>query len=219
MVLSHRFGFLFVHTAKTGGSSIRARLKRLLWADPWAWLQWPAHRLDHLSGHRIAAKLPRHARAIAAEEMLPPAIYRQLFKFAFVRNPWDWQVSCWHHLKRDRPDLLPDPDDFSAYLRQKLGAGGGPQVKLDSTRRPQIEFVSDFDGTRIVDFVGRYESLQDDFDHVCDCIGIARQTLPHHRKSQRDRDYRRYYDDDSAALVAAHFARDIEAFGYRFDRD
>lgn len=218
MLLSNRYQFLFVHIAKTGGTSMRAALKRLLWRDPLYYLQWPCHRLDHLSGHRIAAKLPRHCRAIAAQEMIPHDIYQQLFKFAFVRNPWDWQVSCYHHLLREKPSALHGIADFGAYLDMKLDPARPYANNLDTTRRPQIEHLTDLTGAMIVDHVGRYESLQDDFDLICDRIGVARIALPHHRKSTtRKAGYRQYYNDRTAERIARVYQRDIEAFGYRFD--
>ena len=107
MILSNRYNFLYVHIAKTGGTSVRAALKSLQWKDPYYLAQFICSRLSHLTGHRIAAKLPRHAKIIAAQEMLPHEFFDGLFKFAFVRNPWDLQVSSYHHLKRERPHLLP----------------------------------------------------------------------------------------------------------------
>jgi len=50
-----------------------------------------------MANHELAIKLPRHSKAIAAKEMLPREFYDSLFKFAFVRNPWDLQVSSYHH--------------------------------------------------------------------------------------------------------------------------
>src|SRR3546814_4510155 len=135
MLLSNRYQFLFVHIAKTGGTSMRAALKRLLWRDPLYYLQWPCHRLDHLSGHRIAAKLPRHCRAIAAQEMIPHEIYQQLFKFAFVRNPWAWQVSCFHHLLREKTEALRGIDRLDAYLEMKLDAKRPYANNLDKIGR------------------------------------------------------------------------------------
>jgi peptide methionine sulfoxide reductase MsrA len=42
--------------------------------------------------------------------------------------------------------------------------------------------------------------------------------LPHARQAKdRGKDYRIYYTDETAELVARHFARDIEILGYRFD--
>ena len=79
MLLSLRRNFLFVHIAKTGGTSVRDALDRERWREPWAAARFLCSRLSALSGHRLGAKLPRHARAIAAREMLPRELYDRLF--------------------------------------------------------------------------------------------------------------------------------------------
>jgi len=86
MLLSNRYQFLFVHIAKTGGTSIRGALQRYRWRDPYYLPQWVASKMSGLTGHRSAIKLPRHCKAITAQEMLPRDTYNALFKFAFVRN-------------------------------------------------------------------------------------------------------------------------------------
>ena len=66
--------------------------------------------------------------------------------------------------------------------------------------------------------MGRYERLNDDFAEACRRIGIRAPELPHRRQAtDRRQDYRSYYTDDAAELVAARFAPDIDRFGYGFD--
>jgi len=79
----------------------------------------------------------------------------------------------------------------------------------------QKPFITDADGNLIVDFIGRYERLQDDFAEVCNRLGIS-ATLPHSNKT-RHRDYRTYYDSRTIELVADHWRDDIELLGYTFD--
>jgi len=64
------------------------------------------------------------------------------------------------------------------------------------------------------DFIGRYERLHQDFQTVCDRIGIE-GSLPHVNGSRHEH-YTEYYDDKSRAFVAERCLRDIERFGYRF---
>jgi len=46
-------------------------------------------------------------------------------------------------------------------------------------RKPSdMDFVCGKDKNTIVDFVGRYENLQEDFDFVCSKVGIEKTTLP-----------------------------------------
>jgi hypothetical protein len=218
MLLSLRYKFLFVHIAKTGGTSIRNALWRYKWTDPYRIPQFLCSRLSALTGHRIGAKFPRHAKLIAAQEMLPREVFEGLFKFAFVRNPWDLQVSSYHHIRRERPRLITHVDSFDAFLRWKFDPARPPQYHADMSTELQSDYLIDLHGRGIADFVGRYEFLGEDFEEACRRIGIRCPGLPHARKAHdRKRDYRSYYDDVTAQLVAEHYRPDIKRFGYRFD--
>ena len=215
MLISHKHKFLFVHIAKTGGTSVRSTLNRLRWSDPYFIPQFICSRISHWTGHRIGAKIPRHAKAIAAYEMLPRDVYDALFKFAFVRNPWDLQVSSYHHLKRERPHLVGERD-FESFLRWKLDPARPYQYHIDTSIALQSDYLIDLHGKVIVDFIGRYENLQEDFRHVCATIGIAQPPLAHKRQAKDRSSYQKYYTDETASLVAEYFRADVELFGYTF---
>jgi hypothetical protein len=216
MLLSYRHRFLFVHIAKTGGTSIRRALERERWKDRYRIPLLICSRLSALTGHRLGVKFPRHAKVIAAKEMLPRELFQELFKFAFVRNPWDLQVSSYHHIQRERPHLMHGVQDFPAFVRWKLDPGRPYQYIVDTSMELQSDYLRDLSGRVIVDFVGRYENLQADFDEVCRRVGIPARALPHRRQAKERAAYRSYYDDETAELVATHFRRDIETLGYSF---
>jgi hypothetical protein len=219
MLLSLRYRFLFVHIAKTGGTSVRAALQALRWRDPWYYPMWVCSKISGISGHRLGTKFPRHSRIVAAKEMLPADFFDGLFKFAFVRNPWDLQVSSYHHLRRERPHLVGERD-FGAFLRHKFDPERPYQYHIDTSLQWQSDYLVDLHGRVLVDFMGRYERLEADFHEACGRIGIAPPALPHRRQAaDRQSDYRAYYTDEAAELVARHFARDIDVLGYRFDPD
>jgi hypothetical protein len=220
MFLSVRHRLLFVHIAKTGGSSIRRVLKRhLRWRDPYAIPMAITGNLAQGLRYRIPGKLPRHSKAIMAKEMLAPGFWDELFKFVIVRNPWDLQVSAYHYLKRDKPGLVHDLPDFDAFVRFKMDRDRQEyRHALDEMSEIQSHYVTDMDGSLIVDFIGRFERLKDDFAEVCRLADLPPMSLPHEKKStRRKEDYRTYYTAETAELVAAHYAEDIERFGYSFD--
>jgi len=217
MLLSNKYKFLFVHIAKTGGTSVRAALSPYRWRDPAYYPMWLCSKISRMTGHRIGVKFPRHAKVIAAQEMLPREYFNDLFKFVFVRNPWDLQISSFHHIRRERPQLLQGMTDFSEFLRWKLDPSRPWQYHVDTSIEKQSDYVVDLDGKVIVDYIGRYENLQNDFNHICNSIGIATFDLPHKRKAIDRQDYRQYYTDETHAMVADYFRRDIELFGYQFD--
>ena len=217
MMLSLHHRFLFVHIAKTGGTSVRAALNRYRWQDPYYLPQLLCSKVSRAFGHRLGVKLPRHAKVIAAREMLPREVFDGLFKFAFVRNPWDLQVSSYHHIRRERPHLLAGHEEFKAFLMWKLSEARPYQYHLDTSMERQTDYLVDLEGNLIVDFVGRYENLGEDFARACRRIGIAPRGLPHRRHARdRERDYRSYYDAETRDLVGSRFLKDIETFGYDF---
>ena len=223
MLLSRKHQFLFVHVAKTGGSSIRASLAKLRRRDPAFVPSLVCDQLSRLTKHTIGAKLPRHAPAVAAHESLPLSLFDSLFKFAFVRNPWDRLVSAYCHFERERTDILQAQKihSFNTFVQWITTDGltyRGPRHTLvHAFARPQHQHFIDLQGNHLLDFVGRYERLSQDFEIVKSFIDASEVSLPHRRRSTRNDDYRRHYCDISADHVARFYEQDIELFGYRFD--
>jgi hypothetical protein len=124
-----------------------------------------------------------------------------------VRNPWDWQVSLYYYMRRDayhkQHALASGFGGFDAYIKRRVAE----DVRL------QKEFVTDEAGNLLVDSVGRYERLHEDFGAICQHLGIQAE-LPHKNRSADRRPYQTYYTDHTRQLVEDHFAEDIAFFGY-----
>ena len=150
-----------------------------------------------------------HHPARVIRRHLPVEIYNRLFKFAFVRNPWDRAVSLYHH-------CLEQPLHHRYKLVKRM-SGFGEFIRWRVKRRPllQCDTVADGHGNLLVDYLGSFETLADDFSEICRRIGIEvplqKLNASHHC------DYRSYYDDTTAELAAEYWRRDIERFGYTFD--
>ena len=73
-------------------------------------------------------------------------------------------------------------------------------------------------GKITVDYIGRYEQLQESFDYVCEQLGISKQVLPHLNLNANKKysHYTDYYTDDTRRLVELVYRRDITQFGYKF---
>ena len=128
------------------------------------------------------------------------------FKFAFVRNPWDRALSLYKYIVKTPKHYYHKQClqfvNFSAYLRER------PLLPQ------QYDFLSKH-GKNQLNFIGKLENLQADFDIVCDKIGIPQQQLPHHNKTKH-KHYTEYYDDETRQIVAEKYAKDIEYFNYKF---
>jgi hypothetical protein len=83
-----------------------------------------------------------------------------------------------------------------------------------------------------MNFVGRFENLQEDFDTICDIIGFKKGRLLHIMQSghpdyykdgypmdkifdkNKNYDYLRMYDDDVKELVYDKYEIDFSTFNY-----
>ncbi len=76
------------------------------------------------------------------------------------------------------------------------------------------------EGEMCVDFVIRYESLEQDLAEVCERVGLPDVELPRLKAGLRKagHHYSEYYDDDSREIVAVRHESDLRVFGYGFER-
>lgn len=206
MIISRKKEFAFIHVPKTAGTSItealspyddRSIIETLLNFKP----------LNAFPFFYSLNPLPQHIRANKLRDYLSQPIFQKLYTFAFVRNPWDWQVSLFHYLRESifHPKYSTVCNmDFQQFL----------QWRIQSYKITQNEFITNRQGNIIVDFVGRFEHLEQDFRRICRKIGVP-FNLPHKNKS-RHRNYRKYYTEKTKNLVVRYFKQDIELFDYEF---
>lgn len=76
------------------------------------------------------------------------------------------------------------------------------------------DFMCDEKGNIIIDFIGRYENLDADFEKACKAIGIKNK-LPHLNKSDHD-NYRQYYTNETQKIVEGWVKKDLEMFNYDY---
>jgi hypothetical protein len=212
MLISHRHRFAFIHVPKTAGSSVTFAL----WPhadhvdDYWMnrWLARVGIHVNHYAPYRLK-KFRTHTSAAILQRQLPADVFADLFKFTFVRNPWDLLVSSYHYLLGNRSHHRRRAADggrsFAAYAAYEIRRG----------KMSQSDMLTDRDDRLLVDFVGRFESVDSDFAHVCRLLGL-KASLPRANQT-RHRDFRSYYDDGLAEEVGRFFAADVERFGYAFD--
>ena len=84
----------------------------------------------------------------------------------------------------------------------------------------QCDWIMDENDTLLVDFVGKLETLQTDFNQVCGKLGINPQRLPNVNRSKRFTKSKKlsdYYDRTSIKIVEKYFKRDIDTFNYGYE--
>jgi hypothetical protein len=195
-MISHNHKFIFTHIPRTGGTSIDSVLKKF--CEP---------------NQRIHNDIITDLKSCSND----------YFKFAFVRNPWDLVVSGYHYIWYSdamvwwRVGVRSKPLSFNDWIRSKYFRRPPGWEKIRCYRGDQLCWITDYDGNIIADFIGRFENLQGDFDIVCDKIKIPCQKLPHKNKTHH-KHYSEYYDDETREIIAKKFKKDIDFFGYEFEK-
>jgi len=210
VIISHRHKFIFFAVPKTATHAIREALRQHTGPDDW--------QQQVLFGEQFLP-IPEIARLghghISAQEIRPhlePEVWESYFKFAFVRNPFDRFVSTCFFLNRGNPDFA---DGAVAFMKERLPRQRFRQRILV---RPQYRQLCTADSQVALDFVGRYESLQQSYDTICDRIGIPRTALAR-KNSSNHSTYSSYYDDDLQQLVGEYYKDDLRIFSYDFPAD
>ena len=216
MPVSHAHKTIFVHVPRTAGSSIEQVLG--IWGDDNKGTLTPA-RPDMLFG-LVGTKALQHLNARDVRDRLGDEVYRSYFKFAIVRNPYDRVVSTYHIRKKHFPKIQMSFPDFvqkriagkKSFFRDLFMSKA--EKALEDQFEGQHEFLSDEKGALLVDFIGKYESLDGDFEKIGDRLGL-KVKLPKTNLSRHE-DYRKYYDEELKKTVRDVYRKDFEAFGYEF---
>lgn len=185
---------IFVHIPKTGGVSISDAL----------------FDSDTVGGHRPA----KTYRLIYGADR-----YAEMFSFGFAREPFDRLASAFTYLsaggRQHRSDLavarqLQPIGSLEEFVLDHLGQPGYETI---AHFRPQADFLCDDDGTVMVDFVGRFERLSQDFAAVADRIGVQR-SLEQRLNVGPKRNAAVELSETARRRIHSYYEADFELFNY-----
>lgn len=213
MILSTDPKFLFVHIPKCAGTSIEESL----------------YHYQDFKYHQLV-----HGCTLQFKQYLNDDFFDELFKFSFIRNPWDLQVSCWRYYVRNHGVEM----DFNEYIEWKFTGSiedmkdrlpkEDPNVNITLLkngfyihRSPMTYFLIDERGNYLVNFIGALEHINEHYNEIVDELGITDSYLAHVNAStirEDIHDYKSYYNEKSIELVRSRFALDIMMYGYEFNQ-
>jgi hypothetical protein len=230
-MICRAFECIFVHIPKAAGRSVEMYFMNRLNLDR----DDETHRQQMLlNDNDDPARGTEKLSHLSASEYVDCGYISQqdfdnYFKFSFVRNPWSRLVSEYRYRN------FLSHKSFKDFVMHKL-----PKPGWDDKYRhvmPQSDMLYDNNGHLLVDFVGKFENLQQDFDQVCIQLGFNDSRLPHinssdkksrelrrkarnifHRNKESSlRRYNEFYDEETRGYVAELYQADIKNFNYCFD--
>jgi hypothetical protein len=216
MIISPGRRFVFVHIPKTGGTALTLALEGRAMKDDILIGDTPKARArrGRLKALKAAGRLWKHSTLADIDGVLSAADLAGMFCFTLVRNPWDRAVSYYHWLRAQsfaHPAVgLAKATSFSGFLAH-------PQTRTAFRLWPAGAYLRDRSGTERCQLYARVEHLNNDLAPLEAHLGFRLTPLPRANESARARDWRGYYTDADAALIAEDCAEDIARFGYGFD--
>jgi len=148
----------------------------------------------------------------------PVNSFKDYFKFAFVRNPWDRLVSCWRDKVINNNLFNFDSTNLEQMKKFENFVDFASSLDIDRCNRHLRSQSSLIDLNR-VDYLGRLETFEDDANHIFDEIGIASQKIVRKNVTCRKKTYQEHYSDQLAEKVAEIYQKDIQIFGYQFETE
>jgi len=188
---------IFVHIPKTAGISISKAL----------------------FGNRAG----RHRTISDYKKIFSYSDFSNYFKFTFTRNPWDRLLSAYNFLlkggmtKEDKAfsDIYIQPyKNFEHFIEEGLF-----EEKIINWKhfKPQYKFICEKHSyTPLVDYIGSFENLNNDFDYVKKKLGIDKKVDLPFANNGRSTNYKNQYSKRSRDIVASLYKKDIEIFNYDF---
>ena len=199
--------YIFICVAKVASSSTNEILNHELHPEP---------RFHHMS----ISELINYYKGLDL---------KKYYKFAFVRNPWDRFLSLYNDMSIKRngnrklmnyslnekkyKTLFYKTKNFKEFVRAFESSDWVNEAHF----RNQFDYLT-IDGEVAMDFVGRFENLQNDWEKIKKDIGLNHLgSLVHREKSEVEiNNYRNFYDDETIDIVSRIYKKDIQFFEYDF---
>jgi len=214
-MISHKYKLIFIHIPKCAGSSI----KDYYFDEPD--VDWKVPNYKILYGWCPKRKI--HLQHATSKQLLETGLisnehWDEYFKFTFVRNPFDRAYSDYLWIQKNRKIK----GTFQEYILQKGNFDKVLNDRSDKNYRgdhviSQTDFF-DFEGNYKMDFVGRFESLNNDIEKLNKLLGIQKPFTYHSKKNKNRLDhYSLFYSSKTKRMVEEKFSKDLNKLDYKFD--
>lgn len=223
MIISHEHEFIFIHIQRTAGTSIEKSICNALGINQWEGFIGEPRQVAidkkseyedvYFNSRRREFEGKKHITATEMKKFVGDEVWSSYFTFSFVRNPWSRVLSS--YLKRRK--------EFSKHLRlfwprnkfifnvavlYKLGIIG-------PASKSQFDYISNGNDEIIVDFIGKFERLNEDFGAVCSRTGVDAE-LTNNNDTTYSRSYKQLYYSITKKIVENHEAEIVDRFDYTF---
>ena len=213
---------LFVHITKAAGSSIE---KALGLDVNRVEENYNKENLVHFfwkGGVKLEEVQHYTLDQLIRKKLIGMDIVGSYFKFVIVRNPFDRCVSEWKYQTKmfkekgwfGYKNKMLVLNSFEEYVKHLYFMYEKGVLNNRAHDRQQYLYVYDKKGKVVVDFVGKFENILQDWKIIKQKTGLEID-LPKTNSGLREH-YRFYYNKKTRAMVEKIYKKDLQLFGYSF---
>jgi hypothetical protein len=198
---------IFIHIPRTGGTSIeKFFFKHQNFRD---------FGVDDKGNYIQHYSLPE----LINKNLVSNDQVKNYYKFAFVRNPWDRILS--EFLFQKKHESIVTNMSFEIFLEETSKLLNDQPSLLSSIRGISKHLGQQHDYTKNseLNFIGRFENLQEDFEKVLSFIGHTPSIYLTKENSSKHEHYSHYFNQKTKDLVAKIYHDDIHVFDYSFSKN
>jgi hypothetical protein len=216
-MISHKLKCIFIEVPKTASTSIR----EVLGFSPKPHLDIIETKREMISNWPFPKRLGKLSKLNEFNRLIPTKLrkntvekqFSNYYKFGFVRNPWDRVVSLYLRKEGIKMSDKLTFEEFTNWIQNSSDTS-----IHSSVHKNQLDWFLDENGKVIVDFIGKFENLEDDYKIIMKKLGVDKE-LPHANNGNNNKlHYAEYYTPKTIDIITKKFKVDIEYFGYEFGK-
>ena len=151
-----------------------------------------------------------HKRAVEVDGL------DKYFSFCFIRNPYEKVLSSYFFTK-SRGNFT-QYDTFKDMVLDYQYARERDDDFARHYHHTMTEFIMDEDGNVLVDYVGHFDNLHEDFKKMQIQNGVSNpKELGIHLNKTNHKHWSEYYDEETASIIYEHWKDDFENFNFNKD--
>lgn len=232
MIVSNSRKFVFVHLPKTAGTSITHALDNTL-----QWNDVVCGGTEYGEGvgphYEKRFGLWKHSTAQQIKDVIGDQVWSEYFTFGVVRDPYVRIKSLYSYAEK-----LVSKAERGWRLKRFMGLQGfwnwgfvraylesrsftefirHTDLLASQIAKPMSDYLVGPDGCLLVNFAGRIEHIEDDFQVICERVGLEPSSLKVRNRSEfGTAQLGEYYQEPSDyRFITDFYRRDFELFGYR----
>jgi hypothetical protein len=231
ILINHELKAIYFHLPKTGGSYVKKILKeiynfQILLLNRRDWYNFSNDPYVYINPWEITKKgIYRFYRNNNCENYpIDENIWDNYYKFCFIRNPYDKIVSCYEYFHNDYKLFI-----YENFTKKEslLDFIKNYQSEINHVYNhsfiPQYEHLIDDNMKINIDYIGKFENLNEDLLKILTNIGITNFThlkyLEDNIKINKNNNkkynyYYEYYNDEILFLVNNIFEKDFKYLDY-----